>query len=144
VLAALLGEMDCVKGEVFLPKEPTRLNKKSGLPMAISYCAQQPWLEHSKSVKSLFLSKTHTLRCRVDQGQHVCVSQICTGRAEANEFRPASLFGSPFDKTRYEATLSCCALLPDLAILEDGDNTVRATLSYQKQSSRPGYLFDRK
>lgn len=39
-----------------------------------------------------------------------------------------SLFGSPFDKERYEATLSCCALLPDLAILEDGDETVRGIL----------------
>lgn len=48
-LAALLGEMDCLAGEVFLPKEPTRLNEKTGLPLAISYCAQQPWLEHSES-----------------------------------------------------------------------------------------------
>lgn len=35
------------------------------------------------------------------------------------------MFGSPFDKERYDATLNCCALLPDLAILEDGDETVR-------------------
>ncbi|QRV83260.1 ABC transporter [Ceratobasidium sp. AG-Ba] len=86
LLAALLGEMDRVEGEVYLPKEPTRLNEKTGLPMTISYCAQQPWLEHSKRFKY-------------------------------------SLFGSPFDKERYEATLNCCALLPDLAILEDGDET---------------------
>ncbi|ELU39893.1 multidrug resistance-associated ABC transporter [Rhizoctonia solani AG-1 IA] len=78
VLAALLGEMDRIEGEVYLPKEPTRLNEKTGLPMTISYCAQQPWLD---------------------------------------------LFGSPYDKERYEATLSCCALLPDLAVLEDGDQT---------------------
>lgn len=48
VLAALLGEMDRLEGEVYLPKEPTRLDEKTGLPMKISYCAQQPWLEHSK------------------------------------------------------------------------------------------------
>ncbi|KAG9075527.1 hypothetical protein FS749_012789, partial [Ceratobasidium sp. UAMH 11750] len=86
LLAALLGEMDRLEGEVYLPKEPTRLNEKTGLPMTISYCAQQPWLEH-KSIKDNIL------------------------------------FGSPYDKERYEATLSCCALLPDLAILEDGDET---------------------
>ncbi|CAE7216653.1 unnamed protein product, partial [Rhizoctonia solani] len=86
LLAALLGEMDCIEGEVYLPKEPTRLNEKTGLPTTISYCAQQPWLEH-KSIKDNIL------------------------------------FGSPFDKERYEATLSCCALLPDLAVLEDGDET---------------------
>ncbi|CAE6396795.1 unnamed protein product [Rhizoctonia solani] len=86
LLAALLGEMDRIEGEVHLPKEPTRLNEKTGLPTTISYCAQQPWLEH-KSIKDNIL------------------------------------FGSPYDKERYEATLSCCALLPDLAILEDGDET---------------------
>ncbi|CAE6413166.1 unnamed protein product [Rhizoctonia solani] len=86
LLAALLGEMDRVEGEAYLPKEPTRLNEKTGLPMTISYCAQQPWLEH-KSIKDNIL------------------------------------FGSPYDKERYEATLSCCALLPDLAVLEDGDQT---------------------
>ncbi|KAJ1301639.1 hypothetical protein OPQ81_008884 [Rhizoctonia solani] len=86
LLAALLGEMDCVEGQVYLPKEPTRLNEKTGLPTTISYCAQQPWLEH-KSIKDNIL------------------------------------FGSPYDKERYEATLSCCALLPDLAVLEDGDQT---------------------
>ncbi|KAG9090416.1 hypothetical protein FRC07_012119, partial [Ceratobasidium sp. 392] len=86
VLAALLGEMDCIKGKVFLPKTPNRLHKLSGLPLAISYCAQQPWLEH-KSIKENIL------------------------------------FGSRLEKERYEATLSCCALLPDLAVLKDGDDT---------------------
>ncbi|KAF8594789.1 hypothetical protein BDV93DRAFT_501773 [Ceratobasidium sp. AG-I] len=86
LLSALLGEMDCLEGDVYLPKEPTQLNEKTGLPMKISYCAQQPWLEH-KSIKNNIL------------------------------------FGSPFDRERYNTTLSCCALLPDLAILEDGDET---------------------
>lgn len=36
------------------------------------------------------------------------------------------LFGSPFDRERYEATVKCCALESDLAIFEDGDETVRA------------------
>ena len=33
------------------------------------------------------------------------------------------LFGTPFDEERYRAVLEACALLPDLEILEDGDET---------------------
>lgn len=33
------------------------------------------------------------------------------------------LFGAPMDEKRYDDVLECCALKPDLAIFEDGDNT---------------------
>ncbi len=33
------------------------------------------------------------------------------------------LFGYPLDEERYDAVLECCALKPDLAMLEDGDAT---------------------
>jgi ABC-type transport system involved in cytochrome bd biosynthesis fused ATPase/permease subunit len=33
------------------------------------------------------------------------------------------LFGYPFEEERYQQVLECCALRPDLEILEDGDAT---------------------
>ena len=33
------------------------------------------------------------------------------------------LFGYPFDEERYNAVVECCALKPDLEMLEDGDST---------------------
>lgn len=33
------------------------------------------------------------------------------------------LFGTPFDQGRYDEVVECCALKPDLDVLEDGDRT---------------------
>ncbi|QRW14151.1 ABC transporter [Ceratobasidium sp. AG-Ba] len=71
LLAAVLGEMECLKGDVYLPKEPTRLNKETGLRSAVSYCAQQPWLEH-KSIRSNIL-----FGFPYDQARYESVLQAC-------------------------------------------------------------------
>ncbi|EJD42543.1 P-loop containing nucleoside triphosphate hydrolase protein [Auricularia subglabra TFB-10046 SS5] len=42
---------------------------------------------------------------------------------EHKTIRENILFGSPYDKARYDAVLSACALIPDLKMLEDGDRT---------------------
>jgi len=86
VLAAILGEMKCLEGRVYLPKFPTHVDNATGLKESISFCAQQPWLESAS-------------------------------------IRDNILFGTPYERKRYNAVLAACALIPDLKILEDGDKT---------------------
>ncbi|RDL35361.1 ABC transporter transmembrane region [Venustampulla echinocandica] len=49
LLMALLGEMTCIKGKVFLPgggysREDVRPDPETGLTETVAYCAQQAWL----------------------------------------------------------------------------------------------------
>lgn len=54
VLTALLGEMELLQGKSFLPKDPTSVDKESGLRNSIAYGAQTPWLQQ-KSIKDNIL-----------------------------------------------------------------------------------------
>lgn len=85
ILHALLGEMDCLKGKVLLPKS-TRVDPKTGLRNSVAYCSQIPWLQHQTIQQNI-------------------------------------LFGEELDEERYRTVLKACALEPDLAVLEDGDET---------------------
>lgn len=61
----------------------------------------------------------------------VCINKSDHSVAYAGQFpflehatiRDNILYHTPFDSARYEAVLSACALLPDLAILDAGDLT---------------------
>lgn len=45
VLTALLGEMDLLEGKSFLPKDPTAVDKETGLRNSVAYASQTPWLQ---------------------------------------------------------------------------------------------------
>jgi ABC-type multidrug transport system fused ATPase/permease subunit len=38
--------MDCIQGQVLLPKEPTQIDPRTGLRNSVAYCSQTPWLRH--------------------------------------------------------------------------------------------------
>ena len=54
ILTALLGEMELLEGESFLPKYPTSVDKETGLRNSVAYAAQTPWLQQ-KSIKDNIL-----------------------------------------------------------------------------------------
>ncbi|KAJ7591990.1 P-loop containing nucleoside triphosphate hydrolase protein [Mycena floridula] len=62
---------------------------------------------------------------RVDEfGLTHCISYVSqTPWLRNQSIKDNILFGYPFDKQRYEDVLECCALNPDLNVLEDGDET---------------------
>lgn len=54
VLIALLGEMDLIEGESYLPKYPSQLDPATGLRNSCAYAAQTPWLQQ-QSIKDNIL-----------------------------------------------------------------------------------------
>ncbi|EED19134.1 multidrug resistance protein, putative [Talaromyces stipitatus ATCC 10500] len=87
LLLALLGEMDLIKGQVFLPHcEQTNLDTNNLLETT-AYCPQEPWI----------LNRT---------------------------IRENIIFDFPFDSRRYECVLHAVALLPDIATMDNSDQTL--------------------
>ncbi|GAA6016442.1 hypothetical protein JCM11491_002414 [Sporobolomyces phaffii] len=85
---ALLGEMTCLSGEIYLRKGTpgVQVDGETGLYEGVAYAAQLPWLQHAS-------------------------------------IRNNILFGSKYEHDRYEATIEACALRPDLAMFDAGDET---------------------
>ena len=94
LLAAVLGEVDKLKGLVRKPVSPPLAERFDAsatkgnwiLPSAVAYVSQTPWIENAS-------------------------------------VRDNILFGLPLDQGRYKATIKVCALEPDLELLTDGDET---------------------
>ncbi|CAE6492871.1 unnamed protein product [Rhizoctonia solani] len=80
LLSAILGEMDRFEGESYLPKDPMHLHSETGLRMAISYCAQQPWLEH-KSIRENILFGSP-----FDQERYTATLGACALRPDLTSF----------------------------------------------------------
>lgn len=91
-------------GVVYLPKNTTQVDEY-GLQNSVSYCAQTPWLEHM------------SIRVRITLPNWLKYVEI------DNVVQENIVFRSPFNEERYQQVLECCALNPDLAIFEDGDET---------------------
>lgn len=49
---------------------------------------------------------------------------VCQAFITNSSVRENVLLGSPMDLSRYQRTLRCCALLPDLTMLPHGDATL--------------------
>lgn len=94
LLAAILGEVDVLSGNITVPRAPPlseRFDSKATaadwiIPSAIAFVSQTPWIENA-SIKDNIL------------------------------------FGLPHDETRYEKVLKACALTQDLELFDDGDLT---------------------
>ncbi|KAI6712168.1 hypothetical protein JHW43_005299 [Diplocarpon mali] len=94
LLAAILGEVDVLEGNITVPRPPPankRFDSKATaadwiLPSSIAYVAQTPWIENA------------TIKDNI-------------------------LFGLPFDEVRYNKVLRACALTQDLELFDDGDLT---------------------
>ncbi|KAF1981699.1 putative ABC bile acid transporter [Aulographum hederae CBS 113979] len=94
LLAAILGEVDVLKGRLLVPEAPPlekrfdhKANKSNWIiPEALAFVSQQPWIENAT-------------------------------------FKNNILFGLPFDQERYDKVISACALDKDLKIMTDGDAT---------------------
>ncbi|KAK0617970.1 P-loop containing nucleoside triphosphate hydrolase protein [Bombardia bombarda] len=94
MLAAILGEVDVLGGDLYVPRPPLLSERHDGkanksnwiIPGSIAYVAQIPWIENA-SIKDNIT------------------------------------FGLPYDEDRYNRTVEVCALKKDLEMLTDGENT---------------------
>ena len=89
LLYALLGEMNILNGNCFMPSPVVRevgLDPVSGLTDTVAFCSQTPWLLND------------TIRNNI-------------------------LFGSAYNSKRYKMVLAACCLLPDLKVMDLGDQT---------------------
>lgn len=111
---ALLGEMDRVAGQVVLHKGSpgVSIDEASGMYDGVAYSSQLPWLQHA-SIKNVSMGYGHPEALQT----------------YSSEFGLQNiLFGSPFEEQRYKDVVEACALEPDLALFDAGDETGPSSL----------------
>jgi len=100
LLMALMGEMTAISdGQLTVPNAPGEDGPK------------------------IFLPK-HPSQYDVTTGLKNCISYAAQAPwLEHLTIKGNILFGSPYEEERYNEVIRCCALQPDLDVLEDGDET---------------------
>ncbi|OAX35090.1 P-loop containing nucleoside triphosphate hydrolase protein [Rhizopogon vinicolor AM-OR11-026] len=115
LLLALLGEADIITGQVVCPRSPPgalacfanqNVTKEEWIVPGV--CAYVPQVRNRELVGNDF-----ELKIRCFQSAWLRNASI----------KDNILFGLPFDEERYQTTLEICALISDLKILEDGDES---------------------
>ncbi|KAG7099723.1 hypothetical protein E1B28_001540 [Marasmius oreades] len=77
VLAALLGEMECVSGRVFISKANHH----------VAYCAQNPWLEHATIRDNIVFASDYGY----DEGRYDAVLEACALKRDLEVFDAGDL-----------------------------------------------------
>ncbi|KAG1862050.1 multidrug resistance-associated ABC transporter [Suillus subalutaceus] len=98
LLLALLGEADVLTGQVICPRSPP----DALASFAVQKVTQEEWIV---------------------PGVCAYVPQVSGSGVRLSQSSDNILFGLPLDEERYHKTLEVCALISDLKILEDGDQS---------------------
>ncbi|KAJ2693618.1 hypothetical protein GGH99_001073, partial [Coemansia sp. RSA 1285] len=122
LLAALIGEMTLVSGQIVLPTaDPLRHLSTAAAP--------DSWMHSNDSLMQQQQRQQQLKYAHVAElaGQGLMMRDIAYVSQEAwlrnATIRENILFGEMYDKDRYEEVLRMCALKPDLRILGAGDMT---------------------
>lgn len=110
-------------GELSLIVGPTACGKTALLRVLLGEMYTLPLQPESSGTTNIFLPRDPT-RLIESTGMRSYVSYASqTPWLEHLSIKENILFGSEFDEIRYKQVLECCALNPDLRVLEDGDET---------------------
>ncbi|EPB91889.1 hypothetical protein HMPREF1544_01183 [Mucor circinelloides 1006PhL] len=108
LMLSLLGETETKQGTVCCPRSAT-----------------PPTLDDSTAITSIHLSEDDSDHIAPPNWilEHAVAYVAQTAWLQNASIKDNILFGLPFIKKRYNATLAACALVKDLSYLEDGDAT---------------------